>query len=200
MKISAVLLNKNSGIYKNKNNFNRLTLISFFVIVLSFVSGSLICIFSDQSYEELNNSFYEFLNFTAEKSKTEVYSGLLLINLICFILIFFFSTSIIGTPFIYIITSFRYIGLGLLVTYIYASFGLKGIEYCLLIMLPGKFFMVFADIMLVDLSVYLSKNLKKIKISDKRYLLILLCSCILLLISSAVDTAFISLFGKLFEF
>ena len=200
MKISAVLLNKNSGIYKNKNNFNRLTLISFFVIVLSFVSGSLICIFSDQSYEELNNSFYEFLNFTAEKSKTEVYSGLLLINLICFILIFFFSTSIIGTPFIYIVTSFRYIGLGLLVTYIYASFGLKGIEYCLLIMLPGKFFMVFADIMLVDLSVYLSKNLKKIKISDKRYLLILLCSCILLLISSAVDTAFISLFGKLFEF
>ena len=126
------------------------------------------------------------------------------------ILIILTSLSIMGFIFIPIIIFFRGMGLGITAGYLYALYGLKGIGYHLLILLPGIFISSLAIIIISVRGIYFSNKLLK-KVTPRPYeeslwpyLLIYLKSTskniLILSLSSLLDTLTMMLFSKFFIF
>ena len=147
MKINAVI-SKSSV---NVDSTYKSAIISAITIAVGIIFGAIICILSK---DNLNLSLIEyFINFSTDfsnKNKPEILSGIILSHIPYFIMMIIFGTSVVGTPAVILLTNIKSMGIGLLTTYIYSSFSLKGIEYCLLVMFPGKFVLIFAMILLTQ--------------------------------------------------
>ena len=154
MKINAVI-SKSSV---NVDSTYKSAIISAITIAVGIIFGAIICILSK---DNLNSSLVEyFINFSTDfsnKNKPEILSGIILSHIPYFIMMIIFGTSVVGTPAVILLTNIKSMGIGLLTTYIYSSFSLKGIEYCLLVMFPGKFILIFAMILLTQ-SCFVTSN------------------------------------------
>ena len=154
MKINAVI-SKSSV---NVDSTYKSAIISAITIAVGIIFGAIICILSK---DNLNLSLIEyFINFSTDfsnKNKPEILSGIILSHIPYFIMMIIFGTSVVGTPAVILLTNIKSMGIGLLTTYIYSSFSLKGIEYCLLVMFPGKFVLIFAMILLTQ-SCFVTSN------------------------------------------
>lgn len=203
MKVSAVITRPTISL----DNTKKSAILSSLVIVAGLVAGSVIYLLCSEDFT--NNLFDYLISFATDfsnKNKPEIYSGLVLQNLIYYILMLIFGTSVIGTPAVFLISFIKTIGLSFLTTYLYDTFALKGIEYCLLIIFPGKFFLIFAMVLLTQNCYCTSTDImKSMKIKDSRgvnfkkftarSLLILL----ILIASSIIDFIMIISFSSLFE-
>lgn len=205
MKINAVITPKKLNIKENTLSKNKITVTTFLIMILGIIFGA---VFYNFAHSELKNNleiaFRSFNDDFINKSKPEILSGLLLTALVYIVLVFLFSTSVIGAPFIYSLTFFKLLGLGTLVSYIYSSYGLKGVEYCILILLPGKFFMILGSLILTDSSVYFSRSIRKIsdnnKAELKKQFAIFIIVLIIFTVSVAVDYFTLIFFSDLFSF
>ena len=154
MKINAVI-SKSSV---NVDSTYKSAIISAITIAVGIIFGAIIYILSK---DNLNSSLVEyFINFSTDfsnKNKPEILSGIILSHIPYFIMMIIFGTSVVGTPAVILLTNIKSMGIGLLTTYIYSSFSLKGIEYCLLVMFPGKFILIFAMILLTQ-SCFVTSN------------------------------------------
>lgn len=203
MKINAVIAPKRIRLKNTELLQNKSTIITFLLLVVAVVAGVLFySLFNELLNENLCASFTAFSELVAEKSKPEIFSGLLLSIFIYLLLVFLFSTSVIGAPFIYILSFLKLMGLGAVVAYIYSAFGLKGIEYCLLVLLPGKFFLILAIMILTDSAVHLSRSIRlkdsdnviEYKIIFARFILVFIIATLSVLIDYATCIFFSSLF------
>ncbi len=154
-----------------------------------------------------------FLNdFSARISSThlEIFISSLL-SLFAFSLIIEFSTlSFFGALLIPVIIIFKGLGIGITAGYLYMIYGLKGIAFYILILLPGIFISSIGIIIFAAESFKFScKFAKKIlPKSDgesvwcefKNYIHKIGCAFIVLLFSSLIDVGFMAMFSRFFEF
>ena len=66
------------------------------------------------------------------------------------ILMILFGTSAYGTAVIAIISFIKVIGLGILSSFLYSSYALKGIEYSFLVFFPGKFTFILSVLFMMN--------------------------------------------------
>ena len=204
MKINAVI-SKSSV---NVDSTYKSAIISAITIAVGIIFGAIICILSK---DNLNLSLIEyFINFSTDfsnKNKPEILSGIILSHIPYFIMMIIFGTSVVGTPAVILLTNIKSMGIGLLTTYIYSSFSLKGIEYCLLVMFPGKFVLIFAMILLTQ-SCFVTSNDIRQRLTNKEGRVVSLEKFAvrsilifgLIILSALIDFFAIISFSSLFNF
>ena len=204
MKINAVI-SKSSV---NLDSTYKSAIISAITIAVSIIIGAVIYILSKDNFD---SSLVEyFINFSTDfsnKNKPEILSGIILSHIPYFIMMIIFGTSVFGTPAVIFLTSIKSMGIGLLTTYIYSSFSLKGIEYCLLVMFPGKSVLLFAMILLTQSCFVTSNDIRhslknkegRVVPFDKFAIRSILIFCLILL-SAIIDFLAIISFSSLFNF
>ena len=191
---------KNSYAFKNKNIFLIFIIMmsAVFFVYLTYKSKLFEGIFSG-NIELLN----VYLNFIKNNSKPEVFTGLLLSAFVCYLSVALFSTSIIGAPLIYITVFFKVTGLGTLLFSLYSEYGLSGIEYSVLVLLPGKYLMLLSLLLLSDsssrLCTSIAGDIKGKSEEIKKYIIILVFTALLMLISVIIDYFAVTVFAGLFD-
>lgn len=204
MKVSAVITKPKVGL----DNTKKTAFISGANIALGIIMGSVLYLICKDKLT--GNLFDYFIDYTIDfsnKNKPEILSGLVLQNLIYYFFMLFFGTNVIGAPFVFLISFIKASGLGVLATYIYDAFSLKGIEYCLLVFFPGKFLLILSMVLLTQNCYYnalcIFRNIKMedsrgvdLKKFTARSVLILM----ILLLASLVDFLTIISFSPLFDF
>lgn len=207
MKISAVIRNPSKDVF-NTISENKSSVQSTVTIISGIIFGVLLYVLN---YENLNGDLFKyFISFSMDfthKSKPEIFSGLLLPDLIYLIAMIILGTCVCGTPAVLSISLINSMGLGTLMAYIYDNFALKGIEYCLMVLLPGKFLLVLAMILLTQNCVVTSKSIKEAvytkndRVVDfKKYTIRALVILAIILLSTLIDFLAIISFSSLFEF
>lgn len=207
MKINAVIRAKTFKI-SNKEIKNTAVYLVGFCVASGIVAGCIMYLFFE---ENIRGELWEFfLNFTTEfygKTKIEILSGLLLANMPYLIFMYFSGTNLNGYALSLIFTFIKSFGLGLLVSYIFCAYALKGIEFCLLILFPGKIVFIFAMVLLTEncfntsYSIYRTvKEKNSSEIDTVRYNLRTALISVLVIISSFIDFIMIICFSSLFNF
>lgn len=200
--ISSDILKKDS-IIKDK-----IYLISFSIIAVSFIFGTALYITAENSLtEEIFSCFTEFYSDFSHKTKLEVFSGILLSHLPYIMLVIILGTSAYGYGIIWIFSFIKASGLGILAAYFYTTFALEGIEYALLVFFPGKFFLILSMLFTMkcsaDNSLYISRLIKgecRTENSSTLYSLKMVTAVLLFVLSSAIDCFTVVSFSSLFSF
>ncbi len=206
MKINAVIIPKRTFKPKEKSlPFNKNLLIITAILSVAALSGVLLYIIAKSQIDvHLSESFNFYTQSFIKKSKPEMFSGLLLEGLPYFFLMLLFSTSVIGDVFIYTLSFIKVLGLSTCITYIYSVYELKGIEYCLLVLLPGKFFLILGILLLINccssIIKTVTKRSKEFNFEPKNIAVKTVAVLIILLISSTVELLTTSMFSDLFAF
>lgn len=204
MKINAVI--SKPSIYVNYAN--KTAILSAVIIAMGIISGTIIFLVSDDTVAE--TLFEYFISFTTDftnKNKPEILSGLILSHIPYFVVMEILGVSVVGIYLIPMITFIKSVGIGMLVTYIYQMFTLKGIEYCLLVLFPGKFILIFAMILLAQNCLITSDNIRLSAHGNKdrvvelnKYILRTIFIAMIIIVSSIIDFITIISFSSLFDF
>ena len=209
MKKSTVISNPYRNLIKIAD-INKSAITSSLIIVVGIISGALLYSIRGESLAgELLESFLGFVTDFSHKSKPEIISGLMLPDIIYLLAMIMLGTCAFGTPAVMVISAIYSMGLSMTVAYIYDSFALQGIEYCLLIFLPGKFLLVLAILLLtqncfvtsngIRLAVY-GKTSNDRVVDLKKYSVRNFVIFIIILLSGFIDFLMLTSFSSLFEF
>ena len=156
---------------------------------------------------------FMFLNDFKERiasSNLEIFTSSLLSLSFFSLLIEFVTLSFFGALLIPVLIAFKGLGIGMTAGYLYLIYGLKGIAFYILILLPGIFVSSIGLIIFAAESFKFScKFAKKIfPKSDgisiwnefKNYIHKIGCAFVILLFSSLLDVGFMAMFSRFFEF
>ena len=154
-----------------------------------------------------------FLNDFKERiasSNLEIFTSSLLSLSFFSLLIEFVTLSFFGALLIPVLIAFKGLGIGMTAGYLYLIYGLKGIAFYILILLPGIFVSSIGLIIFAAESFKFScKFAKKIfPKSDgisiwnefKNYIHKIGCAFVIMLFSSLLDVGFMAMFSRFFEF
>ncbi len=197
-----------------KNGLNLLssgrvsTVISCVPIGAGLLMGCLFCfLFEKHLNEKLFSVFIDFTTNFTNKSSIEIISGIILSIIPYFIIMYFLGTSARGTSAIFLLTFLKSLGLSIVTTYIYFTYELKGIEYCLLVFFPGKILLLFSMLLLTENCFITSKHIQKTiknknesKVDLSKYDFRNVFIAIIMLLSCVVEFVLIKAFSTLFVF
>lgn len=183
-------------------------LVSFLSVLSGLLGGSLI--YALYIFNNDNHIVDIFITFNTDfigKSDIEVFSGIALSILVYFIALFISGSSIFGRTMCIVTTLLKFAGIGALISYLYTYYGLKGLEYVLLIFFPGKIFLIFAAVLMTKSGFDMSSAIKNGSVEKesagsvmKIYYLKSLMFLLLFILSAAVDFFTIKIFSGLFDF
>ncbi len=187
---------------------NKTHIFCFIIIASAIITGTLSYINFEESFiDEIQRSFEVFSVEFISKTKFEIFSGVLLSHLPYIILMIVFGTSVFGSIFAVALSFIKGTGLGMLGAYIYSSFGLKGIEYAILVFFPGKFLLLLSMLFLLNFAVteslYLNKLTKgewQVEKDNMLYIMKITVSFIFIIFSALIDCFLVSAFSSLFTF
>ena len=183
----------------------------FLCLIISMIAGSV-------SVSSLNMDYIYKLNFLflsdfkekLSQSNLQVFSSSLAMLGSFAILLELSAFSCLGTFFIPLIISFKGFSLGLTAGYLYLIYGLKGIAFYILILLPGIFVssvaVTFFAANCMKFSFKLAKTVlaketeESIKESLKKHLRKSGYCLIVLVMSSGLDVCFMMMFSRFFNF
>ncbi len=206
MKINAVI--SPYIIKRSSEEKDRVQLINFAVIASALVFGTVAFIFGeDYLSEDMLKSFREFFLHFTQSTSLEIFTGLLLAHIPYIILMIVFGNSAYGLSFIIILSFIKITGLSMLNALIYSEYGLKGIEYALLVFFPGKFILILSVLIMMNFCIYNSMHVKgalkgewKNKDSGTLYITKAVTAVLLFILSSVIDCFFTASFSSLFSF
>lgn len=206
MRISAVF----SSDIINKERFikDKILLFSFVVIAAGIISGIILFVFANNLFgNEISDMFSDYFTDLSDKTKIEIFTGMLVSSLPYVILMILFGTSAYGTAVIAIISFIKVIGLGILSSFLYSSYALKGIEYSFLVFFPGKFILILSVLFMMNTCINNSleinrvlKGERKAENSSLNYSVKVITAVIMFIISSAIDCLMTVSFSSLFSF
>ncbi len=207
MKIGAVISAEKLKFSPVKIN-NPSALVSFSVIASGLVFGCLFYTFEGSLLKnELWNFFVSFSSDFSNKNKPEILSGLLISNMPYVCLMTVFGTCAVGTPAVFLLSFLKSAGLGALSSYIYSSYALEGIEYCLLIFFPGKIILLFAMLLLTQSCYTLSRDIFSAlkqegikKVNMEKYFLRTVLITAIFSFSALIEFLCLTSFSSLFSF
>lgn len=210
MKVSASLFPKKNKKAKTTKKITTDTVLigSALVIGLGLILGVLSYGLNESLFSnELYTYFFEFNYNFANKSFLEISSGILLSNMIYFAVMTVMGTSAVGSYFVMIPTLIKSLGIGTLVCYLYMSYELTGVEYCFLVLFPGKIILLFTMLILTQTSFKMSNEIKNQlnrntakKIELKKFFISIVLIFGFFVLSTVIDSLMIYFFGGLFEF
>lgn len=187
---------------------NNTAILSAAVIAAGILTGSLVYFVTyNEDINSLCEYFLTFITDFSKKNKPEIFSGLILSDLPYLVMMLILGTSVIGTPGILALTYIKSIGIGLLITYIYDSFALKGLEFSLLVLMPGIFVLIFAMILLTQSCFVNSQNINKALnnkengvLPHQKFFIRSLIIISIFIFSSVLDCVTLTGFSSLFDF
>ncbi len=206
MKISATFP---SEIMKKERFVKDKTLLfSFIVIAAGLIGGTIMFAFTNGLLgNEIPDLFSDYFAALSYKTKTEVFTGMLITNLPYIILMIVSGSSAYGTVLIAILSFVKVSGLGILSSYFYSCYALKGIEYSLLVFFPGKFILILSVLFMMHIcinnSLQINKLIKgewKTENSSLHYSVKVVTAVILFVISALIDCFMTVSFSSLFSF
>ena len=192
---------RNNFIIKNKNVF-----VLFFVMLFAVCFGVLIAKYDSDFdfFYEVSQILDNYLAFIKINSKPEIFIGLLLSSFVCYAVVSLLSTSVIGAPLIYAVVFFKIAGLSAMLYVLYTEYGLKGLEFSVLVLLPGKYLMLLSLFLLADSSTQICNSIiKDTQLNSekiKKYAMILLVTAVIMLLSVIIDYLAQTAFCELFTF
>ncbi|MGN1444451.1 MAG: stage II sporulation protein M [Acutalibacteraceae bacterium] len=155
---------------------------------------------------ELCKYFIAFSTDFSGKSYVEILSGFLSVNIIYFTIVIVMGTSALGDIPILIMTFIQSMGIGALTSYLFTTYGIRGFEYFLLVLFPGKIILIVASLLSAQNSL---KSVLQIRASLKHalheeynlklYLIRSLLVLAVMSVSCLVDSITIKLFASLFS-
>lgn len=207
MKINAVISSKKLKLSPLRIS-DKSAMVSFAVIAAGIIFGAVLYLFQASLFRsELWNYFIRFSVDFSNKNKSEILSGLIISNLPYVVLMIIFGACALGVPAIFILSFFKSAGLGALICYIYNSYALEGIEYCLLVLFPAKVILLFAMLLLTQSCYTLSKDIyltvktnSSSEIYIEKYIVRSFLICCIFFISSLTEFFSIISFSSLFSF
>lgn len=220
MKISAVFPKKESLIHKSRKAETRkislsrtltisdkLLIVSGVVIMLGMITGVLL-FRTNSSYmsSELCKYFIAFSTDFSGKSYLEILSGFLSVNIIYFTIIIVMGTSALGDVPIIIMIFMQSMGIGALTSYLFTTYGIRGFEYFLLVLFPGKIILMVASILSAQNGLKsviqirgCIRHSQREEYSFKLYLIRSVMILAVMSVSCLVDSVTIKLFASLFN-
>lgn len=222
MKISAVFSKKDIsafGFPKNKLNdktkhtkqkltlSDKLLLISG-AVILSGITVGVLLFRTNSTYMsgELCKYFLSFSTDFSGKSFLEILSGFLSVNLIYYCIVTVMGTSALGDLPVALATFLQATGIGALTSYLFTTYGIRGFEYFLLVLFPGKVILLIAGILLsqncIKSVIQIRSSLKQTsheKYDLKLYLIRSLFILVIVVLSCLVDSVTVKLFAPLFS-
>lgn len=205
----ASFLEKYEIISTGKNNKSLITM------VVLLISGMIIGSISvhEINLEILHKIDFLFLNNFKEiivKPGLDVFVSSIVKLFLIILLLEFSALSFWGSALIPAIIFFRGFSIGLTTGYLYLIYGLKGIAFYILIMLPGMFISLLCAILFAaeafKFSVKFAKTLLPHANNQGLFGCFLThlkkskCSFILIPVSALVDACFMAMFSRFFEF
>ncbi len=177
------------------------------LFIAGLIAGAMI-IRQNDSYimGKLDEIFISFHSTRAAQTMPETFANSILVNLSFLISAFFFGMSCIGLPFVCIIPILRGLAIGLSSGYLYMSFGLQGIGFFTLTILPGAVIAVTMLLISCNESLKTSVDLFRMLVNNgggdskliKRYLSVYIIIISLTLLSGVIDMLAVKLFSALF--
>lgn len=219
MKISAVFPKKERSVTTQKSDLykakykkpislsDKLLLAAGSVMLLGIITG-VILFRTNSSYmsNELCQYFISFSTDFSGKSYLEILSGFLSVNIIYYGIVVIMGTSALGDAPIIIMTFLQSTGLGALTSYLFTTYGIRGFEYFLLVLFPGKIILLIASLLAAVnglKSVIHIRNCLKHTLREeyhfKLYLIRSLLVLAIMAVSCLVDSVTIKLFASLFS-
>ena len=208
-KNTVSFLEKYEIISISKNNKSLITMV--FLLIAGMIIGSISV--HEINLEILNKIDFLFLNNFKEaiaKPSLDVFISSTSRLFLILLLIEFSALSFWGGALIPIIVFFRGFSIGITTGYLYLIYGLKGIAFYILIMLPGMFISLLCIVLFsteaFKFSVKYAKALLPHPNNQNLFNLFLSqlkkskCSFILLPVSALTDTCFMAMFSRFFEF
>ena len=186
---------------------DRGTVFSFTAACSGVILGAIITsFFNNDLKNEVLSLFISFNTEFVDKTKSEIFSGIALSGVLYFFVMVISGSSFFGKYLSFFATVIKTMGIGALVSFFYDEYGIRGLEYVLLVFAPGKAFL-FIGILLITKCCYDTVNAFFNSNAEKnptliRKLYIIKCSVafLLLLISWTIDFICLSVFSDLFSF
>ena len=181
---------------------------SFCSVLIGLISGAIIICFSPTTLKaETADLFVSFFTDFTDKNKLEIFSGLALEGLIYFGALFVAGSNIFGKEMTLFITALKASGITAIISVLYSDYTLKGLEYTLLVFLPGKVILFFAMLFMTKFCFEFARDLRKGKGNIKEtksitnvYIAKSLIALLFMLISWLIDFFTIIIFSSLFDF
>ena len=203
MKVNAVVFSAKSFLIKDKGLLS--TFITMFtgVLVGVFIYAFLL--------NNTENVFFDlFISFNTDyisKSNIEIFSGILFNGLVYYLILFLSGTSFLGRYICITATFMKVVGITTLISYLYIQYGLKGLEYVLLVFFPGKAVLLLAAVIMTKNSYDMSRVVNNVIIEKgsttsmkKLYYFKSLVFSFLFILSALIDFLALKIFSGLFDF
>ncbi len=206
LKIDAVITPEIRRGSKRLKMYEYNSIKAFMLSVAAVISGvAVYTAFTELLNEKINDVFMEHLDYVENTLKSDILYGLIFNCVIYVILLLMFSTSVIGTPYIYAITFIKILGIAVTASHLYFNYGIKGIEYSIIVFMPGKIFLIMATLILIDYSTYISNRIRAKEntfdsLDVKKLSVWLIVLLLIMALSVAVDFFTTSFFSDLFNF
>lgn len=184
-------------------------LVLFLLVGMAF--GAYYARFADEN-TLINLDFFLASNFKmrTDPSIITTFMVSLTSSFIFILTAFLMSLCVYGTVLLPLLPFYRGFGIGLTAGYLYSTYGLKGIGFHFLVLLPGVFISAVGIIMSTRESILLSiklaekvfpnSNLDKVWPNFKSYLKKSGYIIIILCIAAGIDLIFSGIFAKMFSF
>lgn len=190
---------------------NKLVSLLVLFLLIGMTTGSICAKFSDDNFiDNLDFLFASNFKIRAEQAMTDTFIASFTSSFVFTAILILMGLSAWGIFFIPFIPFFRGFGLGLIAGFLYSNYGLKGIIFHILVLLPGVFISSIGIIIESKESISLSAKIisqlsphtiltnkwKNFKIYFMRSGFVF----IILAIASFIDMIFNELFAGLFKF
>lgn len=206
MKISAVFSRNRNKNYFDTEFKNLIIIIVTFIIAV--ISGTII-VFTNYSFFEktLGSLFLSFFTGYSSKSLYMIILSEICNEALFLLLCIVFGSSAYGKAPIIATVFLKIEGLATIASYILSAYQLKGLEYYLLIYLPGNILIIFTVLFVAVKCLNRSEIIKKIIIKNNSaeyekltYVKQFIFASVVIIISALTDSILIRVFSPLFSF
>ena len=174
------------------------------LIVVGLILGTILYQLNNSFSSIIIEYFKRYYNLIKSNGFVLSFTNNLINNILIDIFIFVFGLCAIGSPIVCVVPLIKGTGIGVVVKYLYQTYGLKGFLYCILVFFPAEIISLLAIIIAENESFSFSKSIynsiknksmeSDYKLYIQRYIFVIILSVISAFISASLNTL---LYGKL---
>ncbi len=130
--------NRQTGGFIVQANKHIIMLVLFVVFFLGLILGHTFMKNSPELQKKVGSIFTDYINEIIAQPFVKTLTSQLLLNILLLLSIFIFGLCAVGFPLPIIILLTKGLSIGVLSSYIYSEYGLKGFGFCMLIFYPAQ--------------------------------------------------------------
>lgn len=195
------------AVYEINYKKDKALLYAFAAVTVGFISGAAVTNIASSVTGEAADLFVSFFTDFSDKSRLEIFSGLALEGIIYFLALFIAGSNIFGKELTLLLTALKASGITAIISVLYSNYGLKGLEYTLLVFLPGKTVLFFTMLFMTKFCYEFSADLRREKACLKEtkavtgvFAVKSIIALLIMLLSWLTDFLCITVFSGLFSF